>query len=203
MVYDPGSVDAFLNGKRAIAIGMGWGSSEENQRILKHALECYEGALVIDADGLNALSKLDRAILKSTNARVILTPHLKEFERISGVPMGEILQNPVQYAKDYAKENGVCLLLKGACTVVTDGDACYLVDRGCAGMATAGSGDVLSGILAGLLGYSPATVQAVACGAYLAGLAGELAEAETNPISMTASDTVAHISKAIDQLRFE
>ena len=196
-VFDSCALDAFLRGKRAVAIGMGWGASQENQRILEYVLEHYDGALVIDADGLNALSKLDRSILQSTGAKVILTPHLKEFERISGFSMAEIVQDPVQYAMEYAKENGVCLLLKGACTVITDGEICYLVDRGCAGMATAGSGDVLSGILAGLLGYSPANALTVACGAYLAGLAGELAEAESNPISMTASDTVRYISKAI------
>ena len=203
MVFAPDAVDAFLKGKCAVAVGMGWGASEENGRILAHVLNSFEGTLVIDADGLNALSRLDQAILQSTKARVILTPHLKEFERISGIPMEETAKDPVGCAKSYAKENGVCVLLKGTCTVVTDGDECFLVDRGCAGMATAGSGDVLSGILVGLLGYSPATARTVACGAYLAGVAGELAEADSNPISMTASDTVAHISKAIDQLRFE
>ncbi|MBQ8441571.1 MAG: bifunctional ADP-dependent NAD(P)H-hydrate dehydratase/NAD(P)H-hydrate epimerase, partial [Clostridia bacterium] len=75
-----------------------------------------------------------------------------------------------------------------------------LVNRGCAGMATAGSGDVLSGILAGLLGYSPVNPLTAACGAYLAGLAGELAEAEKNPISMTASDTVGKIPEAVSRL---
>ena len=89
---------------------------------------------------------------------------------------------------------------EGTCTVVTDGDETYLVNRGCAGMATAGSGDVLSGILAGLLGYALPTPLTVACGAYLAGLAGELAERDVNPISMLASDTVAHISKAITEI---
>ena len=202
MVFEPDAMDAFLRGKRAIAMGMGWGRSLENLHILKYIIEHYEGALVIDADGLNTLAELDRSVLQNTKSNVILTPHLKEFERISGIPMEETAKDPVGCAKSYAKENGVCVLLKGTCTVVTDGDECFLVDRGCAGMATAGSGDVLSGILVGLLGYSPATARTVACGAYLAGMAGELAEADSNPISMTASDTVAHISKAISMLMF-
>ena len=95
---------------------------------------------------------------------------------------------------------GICVLLKGACTVVTDGEKNYLVDRGCAGMATAGSGDVLSGILAGLLGYAPANALTLACGAYLAGVAGELAEADSNAISMTASDTVRALPRAISMM---
>ena len=203
MIFDATAIDSFLQGKRAVAVGMGWGQSPENLRILAYILECYEGSLVIDADGLNLLAKLDSALLQNTKSTVILTPHLKEFERISGIPMTDILHDPIRHAKAYAQKNGVCLLLKGACTIVTDGVECYLIDRGCSGMATAGSGDVLSGILVGLLGYSPANAQTVACGAYLAGLAGELAEAETNPISMTASDTVAKIPMAISQIRLQ
>jgi len=131
---------------------------------------------------------------------VILTPHPKEMERLCGRSVREILENPIAIASDYAKKHGVCLLLKGSTTVVTDGNETYLVDRGCAGMATAGSGDVLSGALAGLLGYAPPTALAVACGAYVAGRAGELAEREVNPISMLASDTVAHIPQAIGEI---
>ena len=73
-------------------------------------------------------------------------------------------------------------------------------ERGCPGMATAGSGDVLSGVLTALLGYLPATALTVAAGAYITGLAGELAEAEINPISMCASDTVKYLPMAINQI---
>ncbi len=200
MIYDAKALDGFLHGKKAIAVGMGWGQSDENRRILTELLERYDGSLLIDADGLNTLAKLDLSVLKRTKAKVVLTPHLKEFERISGIPMAELSRDPVNHAHRYAKETGVCLLLKGSCTIVTDGDVCYLVERGCAGMATAGSGDVLSGILAGLLGYSPADARTVACGAYLAGLAGELAEADTNAVSMIASDTVNHLAEAISKI---
>lgn len=200
MVYDPESVDRFLRGKRAIAVGMGWGRSFHNRQILAHLLEQFEGALVIDADGLNTLAEMDAAILKHTQAKVILTPHPKEFERLSGVAVNEILADPVGHARRYASENGVCVLLKGACTVVTDGSESYLVNRGCAGMATAGSGDVLSGILVGLLGYAPATPHTVACAAHLNGLAGELAAYDCNPISMIASDTVTHLPAAVSKM---
>lgn len=197
MVFDAAALDGFLKGKKAVAVGMGWGCAKDNQLILTYILENYQGSLVIDADGLNALACLDKRLLNRTHAKVVLTPHLKEFERLSGIPMGQILTDPVRYAREYAKEKGVCLLLKGACTIVTDGEDGWLIDRGCAGMATAGSGDVLSGILVGLLGYCSANTQTVACGAYLAGLAGELAEREKNPVSMMASDTVSHLSEAI------
>ena len=196
----PEILDAALRNQRALAIGMGWGRSEENLKILSHILHRYELSLVIDADAINCLAEHDKNILKSTRCRVVLTPHLKEMERLSGKPMAEILADPVGTAERFAKEYGVILLLKGATTVVTDGEETYLANRGCAGMATAGSGDVLSGVLAGLLGYSPCTPLTVACGAYLAGRAGELAEKDSNPISMTSSDTVAHIGVAVSEI---
>lgn len=200
MLFDGARLDALLVGKKALAVGMGWGRSPENTKILAHILKNHSLSLVIDADGLNTLAETDRELLKETACSVLLTPHLKEFERISGYSMAEIQADPIGCAKAYAKEVGVTLLLKGACTVVTDGEEVLLVNRGCAGMATAGSGDVLSGILAGLLGYAPVTPLTAACGAYIAGLAGELAEKASNSISMTASDTVAKIPEAVSQV---
>ncbi len=200
MIFDRAALDAALGGQRALAIGMGWGRSSENELILTHVLECFGGSIVIDADGLNTLAELDPALLKSCAGRVILTPHPKEMERLSGIPIREILEDPIAIATDYAKSHGVCVLLKGSTTVVTDGNETYLVNRGCAGMATAGSGDVLSGILVGLLGHLPPSPLTAACGAYLAGLAGELAERDLNPISMLASDTVGHIGQAVSQM---
>ncbi len=197
MRYDPHALDRLTQGKRVVAVGMGWGSGDAYGEILTHLLTTYQGSLLIDADGLNTLSKMDKSLLKKASCRVLLTPHAKEMERLSHIPVETILQDPIGVASRYAKENGVCLLLKGPTTVVTDGDTTWLVNRGCAGMATAGSGDVLSGILTGLLGYAPLTPQTVACGAYLAGRAGELAEARTNPISMLASDTVHALPDAI------
>ena len=201
MRFDPVALDRLLQNKSAVAIGMGWGKNAENARILAHLLQNYDLPTVIDADGLNTLAEMDQAVLKTTKCKVLLTPHLKEFSRLSGYTMEEIANDPIGTARSYAKQYGVCLLLKGACTVVTDGDEVILVDRGCAGMATAGSGDVLSGILVGLLGYSSVTPTTAACGAYIAGLAGELAQSEENEISMIASDTVRCISKAIAQIK--
>ncbi|MBQ7335033.1 MAG: NAD(P)H-hydrate dehydratase [Clostridia bacterium] len=200
MTFSPQLLDTILTRQAAVAVGMGWGSALANAEILSYLLQCGKLSLVIDADGLNTLSQMDLSLLKNTACRVVLTPHLKEFERLSKIPIAKIEQDPIRYAKAFAKEYGVCLLLKGTCTVVTDGAQTLLVDRGCAGMATAGSGDVLSGILVGLLGYQPVCPLTVACGAYLAGRAGELAEQAANSISMIASDTVAHIVTAISEI---
>ncbi len=197
MCFDAEAIDRITARLAALAVGMGWGRSPENAKILSHLLQNYKGKLIIDADGLNTLAEMDKELLRSASGRLLLTPHYKEFERISGYSMQELLQAPVRCAVDFAKQYGLCLLLKGPTTVVTDGMTTYLVDRGCGGMATAGSGDVLSGILAGLLGYVDCTPMTAASGAYLAGLAGELAEEELTSVSMLASDTVKYLPQAI------
>lgn len=201
MRFDQPSLDALLGRVKALALGMGWGQGRDNAAILTHILRRFEGPLVVDADGLNTLSELDRSLLRETKARLILTPHLREFSRLSGLAKEVILADPVGAAEHFARENRVILLLKGPATIVTDGGETWLTDAGCAGMATAGSGDVLTGVLAGLLGWAPPEVQTVVFGAYLAGKAGEAAQAEMGDISMTAGDTVQKIPQILTELR--
>ena len=201
MLFDENVIDKALEKLKALAIGMGWGESIDNEKILKYILETKDIPIVIDADGLNTLAKMDKSILNKTNCKVILTPHLKEFSRISGYSLEEIENNKEKLATDFAKEYNVILLLKGHKTIVTNGEETYLVNRGCSGMATAGSGDVLSGILVGILGYNEPNVLTIAGGAYLAGLAGELAQKNSNDISMKASDTISKIPEAINEIR--
>ena len=197
MTYTPQTLDNLISRYATIAVGMGWGSSDAYQDILAHLLKNAHQPLIIDADGLNTLSKMDLALLKNAKAPVILTPHLMEFSRLSGKAIAEIESDPIEHTKAFAKQYGVILLLKGCCTVITDGTVVYLSNRGSAGMATAGSGDVLSGILAGLCGYLPPDAFTVAAGAYLADVAGELAEQKTNAVSMIASDTARELANAI------
>ncbi len=201
MVFNQSQIDSALNKVKALAIGMGWGNGQDNKKILEYILDNYEMPVVIDADGLNILSKMDKNILNTTRCKVILTPHLKEFERLSGFSINEIEKDKNNITKNFAKKYNVILLLKGPITLITDGTQIIEVNRGCPGMATAGSGDVLSGILVGLLGYNAPSVLAIAASAYIAGLAGELAQKEINDISMIASDTVKHIPEAINKIR--
>ena len=201
MVFNQSQIDSALNKVKALAIGMGWGNGQDNKKILEYILDNYEMPVVIDADGLNTLSKMDKNILNTTRCKVILTPHLKEFERLSGFSINEIEKDKNNITKNFAKKYNVILLLKGPITLITDGTQIIEVNRGCPGMATAGSGDVLSGILVGLLGYNAPSVLAIAASAYIAGLAGELAQKEINDISMIASDTVKHIPEAINKIR--
>ena len=183
---------------KSLVIGIGWGIDGSHLEILQEVFRTFSGSIVLDADGLNILAgHLD--ILPKNQA--VLTPHLKEFSRLTKISVEKLKKNKIEIAKEFAKKYQVILLLKGHTTIITDGNDVYFIKRGGPGMATAGSGDVLSGILAGLLGYQEYSLLTVAAGAYLAGLAGELAEKDKTDIAMIASDTVEHIPDAIQLIR--
>ena len=184
----------------SLAIGMGWGYDEKHLTILKYILENFQGNLVIDADGLNTLVN-HLEILKTSQANIVLTPHLKEFSRLTNLSIEEIEKNKIEIAKSFANENHVILLLKGSTTIITNGSDVYLTNYGTPGMATSGSGDVLSGILAGLLGYLKYNLISVSAGAIINGLAGELAEEKNTDIGMIARDTISYIPDAIKKIR--
>lgn len=200
IVFNESELSALAARVKTIAFGMGIGLSGETEKVLSYLLNNYKGRLIVDADGLTALSRLGSDAIKNTACELILTPHNMEFSRISGHSIAEILSAPIDHAKKFAKDHGCTLLLKGPSTIVTDGERVYVIDRGCAGMATAGSGDVLSGILAATAAYVPSPLEATALAAYINGAAGELAESRTNPISMTASDTVSAIPEIITNI---
>ena len=199
--FDENKIQGALNNAKSVAIGMGLGVRGDNERIIEYVLKNYRIPVIIDADGLNTLSKMDCGLIKDSQCTVVLTPHMKEFERLIGVPISQIQENPIEYAKEYAKKTGVILLLKGQTTIITDGDTVLLSNTGCAGMATAGSGDVLSGIVAALCASRENILMAVAAGAYINGLAGEMAQAEYGDISMVASDTASYIPRAIKKIK--
>ncbi|MBQ8002882.1 MAG: NAD(P)H-hydrate dehydratase [Clostridia bacterium] len=195
--FNKEKIDEALCGVKCLAIGMGWGKGEEHEKILSYILENYAINLVIDADALNTLSAMDLDILKRTKCSVCLTPHVKEFSRLAKIGTDAV---SFKKASSFAEEYGVIVLLKGTATSVCNGSDIFFVQKGSQGMATAGSGDVLSGILCGLLGYMPMSIKTVALGAYIAGRAGEIAQSETNAVSMTSSDTVKNIGKAIGEI---
>ncbi len=201
MIMDKEKIKEALNKLNALLIGIGWGNGKDNTKILQEVFSSFDKTIIIDADGLNTLSKMDMNILSRAKGKIVLTPHLKEFERLSKVSIDEIKKNNINLAIEFAKKYNVILLLKGATTVVTDGNLTYLVNRGCPGMATAGSGDVLSGILVGMLGYNDASALSVAAEAYLAGIAGEFAQEEYTDIAMKSSDTIKYIPNAIRYIR--
>lgn len=192
-----------LKGTRAAAFGMGIGHTGETEKAVRFLIQAYEGILILDADGLNALAAAGPEILQEAAGRILLTPHLGEFSRLSGLSIPEIRENPAAAAEAFARDKRVTVLLKGPVTTVTDGAETLQADRGCPGMATAGSGDVLSGILAAVAGANPAAplTRIGAAGAWINGRAGELAQAVHGDVSMIASDTAAQVEQAIREIR--
>ncbi|MGM9642458.1 MAG: NAD(P)H-hydrate dehydratase [Eubacteriales bacterium] len=200
LAFCEGEISALAARVKTIAFGMGIGLSDGAKATLSYLLNNYSGRLIVDADGLTLLSRLGREAIKSAKCELILTPHNMEFSRLCGLSVSDILAAPIDCAKVFASECGCTLLLKGPSTVITDGSTVYICDRGCPGMATAGSGDVLSGILAATAAYIPDALEAAALAAYIGGASGELAEARSNPVSMCASDTVAAIADVIGDI---
>ena len=179
---------------------MGIGTGDGAFRTLEYLLVHFTGTLIVDADGLTLLSRMSPDSIIRASCTLILTPHLKEFSRLSGMAIDEILLDPIASAETYAKENNVILLLKGPSTIITDGNRTFITDTGCPGMATAGSGDVLSGILAAVSAFVRDPLAAAAAAAYINGKAGELAQNRMGSVSMTAGDTVASIPEIIRAL---
>jgi NAD(P)H-hydrate epimerase len=182
---------------------MGIGNSPETVKAIEYLLRNYDRTLIVDADGLNAMSSLDHSIIRNCGARLILTPHMKEFSRLSGMSVEEVRRDPAAAAQMLADELDATVLLKGSTTYVAgpsrDGRGYVLAtDKGCPGMATAGSGDVLSGILSALCVNADDTVLAAAAGAYINGAAGELAQSRRSAVTMTAGDTAACVAEIVE-----
>ena len=195
--YVPEEIEELISNVKTVAFGMGIGTGEGAKQILWHILDKYTGTLIIDADGLTLLSQTERDRIKESGCNIVVTPHIKEFSRLTGCSVEEILEDPIGNAKKYAAKTGMVVLLKGPSTIITDGERVFITYRGCAGMATAGSGDVLSGIAAAVCAYVEDKCLAAATAAYINGAAGELAEKKMGAVSMIASDTIAAIPEVV------
>jgi NAD(P)H-hydrate epimerase len=193
--------DKKVLGFDSIAIGMGMGVSQSTYNLIKYLTENYDKTLIIDADGLNSISKYGLDVFKNSKAKIVITPHVGEFARLSGLDKQEIICNPIKCAVDFAKTHGIIVVLKSATSVITDGQEVYLNTTGSSGLAKAGSGDVLSGVLAGLGARCCDLLNCVVSGAYLFGMAGEIAEREFNAFTVTATDVIKALPKAIDEIR--
>ncbi|MDE5722212.1 MAG: NAD(P)H-hydrate dehydratase [Clostridia bacterium] len=184
----------------AIALGMGCGVSEELYAQIKRILKSYNGTLLIDADGLNALSEYGLDILREKSCNVILTPHVKEFSRLTGTSVGEILTDPVNAAKCFSKQYGVTLLLKGATSIICDGEKTALNIRGNSALSKGGSGDMLSGYMCGLLSRGLSPFDAAVCAAYTLGLSAEISAEKLTEYCATAEDIIKNLHFAVLRL---
>ena len=176
----------------AILIGCGLGISEGTLAVVKAALENAACPVVLDADGINVLSgHMD--ILRGRQYPTILTPHDGEFRRVGG----SVGDDRMASAGAFASEFGCVLLLKGHRTCITDGQTGYVNGTGNSGMAVGGSGDVLAGILTGLLGQGIEPLKAAACAAWLHGAAGDLCASELGQYAMLPTDMLSALPRLL------
>lgn len=186
----------FLERCDAAVIGPGLGSSPAVRQLIRRLIRSLHTPCVIDADGLNALAK-DLKVLPAGNRQIVLTPHPGEMARLSGLSVEKVQKARKKNASAFARRHGVTLVLKGHGTVVADERGrTYVNTTGNPGMATAGTGDVLSGMIAALIGQGIAPFEAAKYAVYLHGLAGDLAAGEKTQPGMIASDLIAMIPEA-------
>jgi hydroxyethylthiazole kinase-like uncharacterized protein yjeF len=180
-----------------VAIGVGIGTAATTAKAFAAFLKENTAPLVIDADGLNLLAK-QKSLLKELPPKSILTPHPKELERLIGSWKDDF--EKLSIAKEFSKNHDCILVLKGAHTITIYKDSGFVNSTGNPGMATAGSGDVLTGIITALVAQGYEHLKAAILGVYLHGLAGDLSIKDSSPEALIASDIIEKMGKAITDL---
>lgn len=191
---------AYALSAQAVVVGPGLGECRSQGRKLLEKLskDRYPFPVVLDADGINAFAGEMRA-LRALKLKLILTPHPGEMGRLAGRTAVEVQAVREKYAREIAGELGCVVALKGHRTVVSDGQRSYINNTGNPGMASAGVGDVLTGLIASLAVRGIDPFQAAVAGVYLHGLAGDLAAKDKGEYGLSASDLVEKIPYAISK----
>jgi NAD(P)H-hydrate epimerase len=196
-----GEVMSLCEAVDAVAIGPGIGLHTETQELVRRLVARRTRPTVLDADGLNACAKDISVFETESGVPLIITPHPAEMARLLHCPVDDIVADREQAARDAASRFGCIAVMKGAPTFVADPDGqIYLNPTGNSGMATGGSGDVLTGIIVSFLAQGCAPLTAALIGVYLHGLAGDFAAAETGERSLIASDLVAALPDVLIHL---
>lgn len=186
-----------------IVIGPGIGMTKTSEYLVNSVLQYATCPIVVDADALNIIARqwkdqnLTREQRFQFREQVILTPHVKEMSRLLDCQVGDICDNLPEVIEDVMKQKNCILAIKDARTVVSDGTKVYLNTSGNQGMSTGGSGDVLTGIIAGLLAHGTAPFKATCLGVYIHGLAGDYAKQEKGTYSLIAGDIIDALSQVL------
>jgi NAD(P)H-hydrate epimerase len=197
----PQTIAALLAGKTVLAIGPGLGQSAQTVKFATGLLFASKIPAVIDADALNMLAakpSLLAELVRRGGRTLVLTPHPGEMARLAGITVAEVQASRLDVARKFAQRMGVTLVLKGSRTLVAHPDGSVAVNTsGNPAMAKGGSGDMLTGLVAGLLAQYPAEpAQAVEAAVYLHGLAADLALREADQHTLLATDSLAYFSRA-------
>lgn len=180
-----------------LAIGPGLTTHLDSVKLVKWILDKFDKPMVLDADALNCL-KGEANLIKSARGTLILTPHPGELSRIIGMSTKEILANPIEVVRATAQKLNVILILKGAPTIVGAPDGCVFINStGNPGMATAGMGDVLTGVVAGLVAQRMSPLDGALAGVYIHGLAGDLAKSKVGQAGLMAGDVLRNLPFAM------
>jgi NAD(P)H-hydrate epimerase len=181
-----------------LAIGPGMGRTDGVAMTVRNLLKNTAKTTIVDADALNVLAPLEPGMFRASMP--VLTPHPGEFARLTGESTPINMEDRLEAAGRFAKRHRIILLLKGHRTIITDGERYAINKTGNPGMATGGSGDVLTGIIAALAGQGLTPLDAAILGAHLHGLAGDLAAARVGQVSLTALDLLSHLPAAFQVL---
>ena len=196
--FKRGQLDAVAEKKTVLAIGPGISRNPETVEFVRSVVQRYNTTMVIDADGLNAFEGAVE-MLSGRAHQLVITPHPGEMSRLTGLRIADIQANRIDVARKFAREHRVILVLKGHRTLIASADGMLWVNAtGNPGMATGGTGDVLTGMIAGMIAQYPDRVlEATALAVYLHGLAGDLASDELAENSVVATDLIRYLPKAI------
>ena len=189
-------INKILPGIDALAIGPGLSQNPQTRELVYKLLSSVAKPLVLDADGINALiGKLK--VLHSLKTELVITPHPGEMARLLNLKVAEVQRNRAEVAKDFAREYNVAVVLKGYRTVVAARNGKIHVNKtGNPGMASAGCGDVLTGIIAAFLGQGMDGFKTAKLAVYLHGLAGDYAAEEKGQVSLIATDILNKLPQA-------
>ena len=184
---------------KTILIGIGIGISKDIYKILKYLLNNYKGNLIIDADALNTLAKYGVDILKNHKCNLVLTPHIKEFSRLINKDIKEIINNRIELMKEFVNKYDLTLLLKDNSSIIMDKNNTYINVNGNNNLARGGSGDILSGILLGILDKDNFTKR-VAFSSYILGRSSDLLKEYKEGYEVISRDIIDNILKAYKEV---
>lgn len=190
----------YIPGSDVVVVGPGITTHPETAKFLREFLSAITSPCIIDADAINIIAQ-DNSILRNAHTPFILTPHPGELARLIKTPPKDINEGRIETAIECAKKYNCVMVLKGAPTVIADQDGnTYVNPTGNSGLATAGSGDVLVGMIAGFLAQQPSLLKAAVTGVFLHGLCADLALEDSNEFALTAADLIDYAPQAINFL---
>ncbi len=183
----------------AALIGPGIGRNQETLSLVRRIVEENDFPMVIDADGIFAF-KDNLDLLKKQNNKIIITPHYGEFSNLTGYSLDDIKRNLYEISKEFARKYNIILVLKNSPTIITDGDSFYINTTGRENLATIGSGDVLSGIIAGILAQNKNPLRSSLAGVYIHGRCGDILYEKSGASSTIASELIYEIQNVKGEL---